>query len=318
MKLKIKNKIKFFVLNNTNTEGDTQYFIYSNMEYYVYVLLNPLKKGDFNYGDYHFDYEPFYIGKGKGKRKTNTLSEKKNLFKKRVIEKIKLNGLKPILILLKEDLNETDSFKLEKELIIFIGRRDLDTGCLCNFTNGGEGSSGIIQSEETKKKRKESLLPYRAYFKTEEFSLKMKEVAKERIKNKDYIDKMKILSEKYKGSGNPMFGKSTSDKQKESVKNAHLSGKINISEEGKRKIKEAQKNRKKNTKKRSDIKNYILISPSYSEYIVLGNANLQKFCSENKIQYQTLRKTTDIITNENINENSITGKNTIGWQKIIK
>jgi len=81
------------------------------MEYYVYILLNPLKVGNFKYVDYHFDYEPFYVGKGKGKRKTNTLSEKKNLFKKRIIEKIKLNGLKPIIILIKENLNEEDSFK---------------------------------------------------------------------------------------------------------------------------------------------------------------------------------------------------------------
>jgi hypothetical protein len=41
------------------------------MEYYVYIILNPLKSGDFNYEEYHFDYEPFYVGNGKGKRKIN-------------------------------------------------------------------------------------------------------------------------------------------------------------------------------------------------------------------------------------------------------
>lgn len=59
------------------------------MEFYVYVLLDPFKNGIFTYDEYHFEYEPFYVGKGKGKRKTNTISEKKNIFKKRVIEKIK-------------------------------------------------------------------------------------------------------------------------------------------------------------------------------------------------------------------------------------
>jgi len=119
--------------------------------YYVYVYLDPRKIGKYVYGDYKFLHEPIYVGKGKRKRAYYV--EKHNSFLKAKLAKIG----KPIILLLAEQLLETNAFSLEKELIALIGRHDLGKGSLCNFTNGGEGPSGASRSEETKRKISKSM-----------------------------------------------------------------------------------------------------------------------------------------------------------------
>ena len=287
------------------------------MEYYVYVILNPLKHGKFNYDKYCFDYEPFYVGKGKGRRKTNTLSEKKNCFKRQIINKIKSAGLMPIRIIVENNLNEYDAFELEKKIISLIGRRDLNIGTLTNFTDGGEGTSGIIQTDITKEKRKKSLVKYRSYFKTEEFKSTMSKIANEKKNDPEYIKYCETLSKKYTGEGNPMYGKHTSKKQKETVRQAHLEGKIKLSEDGRKKIIETNKKRKgtKNTVKRIDTKKYELISPDDNKFIIFGAVELQKFCRDNKLQFYVLKNNVGLITKNIVIGNKIFAKNTIGWKR---
>ncbi len=90
------------------------------------------------------DGSPYYIGKGKGNRAFN----KKRMFvpkdKKRIV-------------IIKDNLTESEAFALEVSLIEKFGREDLGLGTLKNKTNGGDGHSGFIKTEKTKKQVSEKL-----------------------------------------------------------------------------------------------------------------------------------------------------------------
>ena len=87
------------------------------------------------------DKTPYYIGKGKG----NRLYVKKN-------RKVFPPSNKNLIIFLKKNLSEEEAFKHEIYMISVFGRKDLGTGILHNRTDGGEGMSGSIVSEEHRKK----------------------------------------------------------------------------------------------------------------------------------------------------------------------
>jgi hypothetical protein len=97
-------------------------------DYYTYAYLRE-------------DRTPYYIGKGRGKR----------IYSKH--RKIKVPKCKSRILFLKKGLTEAEAFKHEVYMIFVLGRKDLGTGILRNLTNGGEGSSGAVVSEETKKKQ---------------------------------------------------------------------------------------------------------------------------------------------------------------------
>lgn len=62
---------------------------------------------------------------------------------------------KPKIQILARGLTEEQSFDLEKLLIALIGRRDQGKGSLLNLSDGGEGNSGAVRSDEFKRKQSE-------------------------------------------------------------------------------------------------------------------------------------------------------------------
>lgn len=129
-------------------------------DFYVYVLLDPRKPGDYEYGPLKFKHEPFYVGKGKGRRDIShfrpgnlRIDSKrfKNTKKANKIRKIMEAGFMPLPVRIKSNVTEVNSFRFEVKAIELIGRGK--NGPLVNCTDGGEGLSGYVCSAVEKAAR---------------------------------------------------------------------------------------------------------------------------------------------------------------------
>jgi hypothetical protein len=175
------------------------------------------------------DKTPYYIGKGKGRR----------LYRKTKNE-IKPPKDKSRIIFLKQNLTEEEAFKHEIYMIAVFGRKDLGTGILRNKTDGGEGSSGLRMSEDTKKKMSK-------IHKGKTLSKEHKQILDEcRVKEHSSESKEKMSKSKIGNKWN--VGRKLSKEHIEKIKQGNLN-KV-ISDETKRKISEAKKGKIQNEKQK--------------------------------------------------------------------
>ena len=121
--------------------------------FYIYVYLDPRKPGKFEYNEYCFLYEPFYVGKGSSDRMYDHLKRSellKNTFKSNKIRSILSSGQEPYIIKIIDNIiEERLSYELEQEIVFNIGRIINNNGPLVNLKEGGKGGlSGYIYSDE--------------------------------------------------------------------------------------------------------------------------------------------------------------------------
>ena len=208
-------------------------------------MVNP--KRFYTYAYLREDRTPYYIGKGKDGRAYVKYKRE-----------IKPPKDKSKIIFLKKNLTEEEAFKHEIYMIAVFGRKDLGTGILRNRTNGGEGSSGAVVSEETKARISESQKGNKNhnYGKTtsEETKRKLSEINKGKIVSEETREKLRQASK------NKLHSDETKKKISESKKgkipwNKGKKFKNCISEDTKRKMRESHTGKKQSeetSKKKSE------------------------------------------------------------------
>lgn len=118
--------------NHSNASGGRQRM----NTYYVYQYLRAKDS------DIAMAGTPYYIGKGKGKR----------AWRKGQSERIQPPSDPNNVVIVAENLTESQAFDLEMLLISKWGRIDKETGILRNRADGGPGAPGAIRTEEHKQK----------------------------------------------------------------------------------------------------------------------------------------------------------------------
>ena len=169
---------------------------------YIYVYLDSRKKGSYSYGEYHFEYEPFYVGKGIGDRHLSHLkvangsrSGKNNLIVSK-IRSILNDGSEPIILKIVENLTKDNYDGYEKSIIKTIGKSCDELGPLLNIMDGGDGGITWVGEHHNKNKKLEEIVG-------EEKAMKLKQSLSEQASKR-----VGELNPNFGNTGesNPIFG----------------------------------------------------------------------------------------------------------------
>ena len=158
--------------------------------------------------------QPFYIGIGSDTGYRRAYSKKNRNKHWKNITALTQYEVEVML----DDLTWEEACKKECEFIQLYGRKDKCNGCLCNYTDGGEGVFGLVVSAESREK--------------------MKKAQTGKIQPPEQIAKRVA---KLSGSGNPWYGKTFSKEYRE---------KLSAAKKGKKRDPEVMKKLHEDTKKK--------------------------------------------------------------------
>lgn len=192
----------------------------NHQDYYVYALVNTETE------------RIFYIGKGRGNRCKQHLSDKKSYcFNKRLngyIQKLKDNNIPIRIDKLHENLDEETSYRLEEELILSYGRKGFEeNGVLMNILESGRPPSN---------KGKEH--PW--------WGRKHSDETKEKLS--------RIMKEKVENGWNPNLGRKHPKEFGEKISASKKGKSINLTEEGKERKRQSRLGKYQTEKQKSAAK----------------------------------------------------------------
>jgi hypothetical protein len=148
------------------------------MDFYVYAYLRP------------DDLTPYYIGKGRGNRHICRHS-------------VPVPKDRSRIVFLEKNLTETGALALERRYIRWYGRKNVGTGILRNLTDGGEGSTGRVITDEFRVKMTMANLGKK---RTDASKRRMSQSQLNSPNHSTRGKKRPDFAVKVAGSNNPMFG----------------------------------------------------------------------------------------------------------------
>lgn len=213
----------------------------SEKQFYVYTHARP-------------DGTVFYVGKGHGKRAWRFVQ--RNNYHSSIVSKY---GKESIIVETLNCKSERHAFDLEEFMIRMYRRMGMK---LANFTNGGDGVSGLVHSEESKK-----LMSLKQSNRNSEWRRKIGEGNKGKKRSDEFISKISAALR-----ARPPISEETRKKLKDAWK---LRGKV--SDETRLKISMALKNPSEETRKKMSESRK---NPSAETRAKIGAAHKGKIMSE--------------------------------------
>jgi hypothetical protein len=207
--------------------------------YYVYGYFNPDKIGTFQYGNFQFEHEPFYIGMGTGDRMYEHLTEAKgisylkrpNKLKAYEIRMILETGKEPIVSKIQENLSEGDAFNLENSIIELIGKKIENRGPLTNISDGGgyrpklSGKLNPMYGKKwDKKQKKDQSVKIKNWWRNLSDTDREKYLSNLK-RSLNTPEHKKLLSDRSMGKNNGMYGKQHTKKTKKLIRQKAIENK---------------------------------------------------------------------------------------------